>query len=341
MSKKKLETFADMLGGYDPEEYKEQEKGVTEIDLSKLVPFENHPFRLYQDKQLDNMVESIKEFGVMIPIIVRKKENDIYEILSGHNRVNAAKLVGLTTIPAVIHDNLSDDDAILIVTETNFMQRSLDEMLPSEKAKAFEMEMQALKRQGKKTSWFFDENDSENQHEYRDESTSTTELSKWRSDEAVGERNNISREMVRQYRRLNYLTTPLLKMVDEHEIIIKAAVELSYLKVKEQNMVEEALLAGDDYKVDWNKAKLLRTYSKNGKLDEENITAILSGEIDKKKKAKKPAAFKLKPKIVSKYFKPEQNQAEIEEVIDKALAFYFETLMPGKEAIHEQTAETS
>lgn len=160
------------------------------------------------------------------------------------------------------------------------------------------MEMQALKRQGKKTSWFFDENDSENQDEYKDESTSTTQLSKWRSDEAVGERNNISREMVRQYRRLNYLTTPLLKMADDHEIIIKVAVELSYLKVKEQNMVEEVLSTGE-YKVDLNKAKLLRTYSKSGKLDEEKIIAILSGEADKKKKAKKPAAFKLKPKIVS------------------------------------------
>ena len=129
-------------------------------------------------------------------------------------------------------------------------------------------------------------------------------------------------------------------MADEHEIIIKAAVELSYLKVEEQNIVEEVLSTGR-YKVDLNKAKLLRTYSNNGKLDEEKVTAILSGEIDKKKKAKKPAAFKLKPKIVSKYFKPEQNQAEIEEVIDKALALYFETLMPGKEAIHEQTVETS
>jgi len=339
MSKKKLETFADMLGGYDPDEYKEQKNGVTEIEITKLVPFSSHPFRLYEGQQLDNMVESIKEFGVMIPIIVRPKENHQYEILSGHNRVNAAKLAGLSTIPAVVHESLSDDNAILIVTETNFMQRSLEEMLPSEKAKAFEMEMQALKRQGKKTSWFFDENESSNPDDNLNESTSTTELSKWRSDEEVGERNNISREMVRQYRRLNYLTTSLIKMADDHEIIIKVAVELSYIKMEKQNMIEEVLSNGE-YKIDLNKAKLLRSYSKSGNLNEDKITAILSGELEKNKREKKPTAFKLKPKIVSKYFKPEQNKVEIEEVIDKALALYFETVIRKEEGDNEQTSET-
>ena len=147
MSEKKLMSLDDMFG--DSINTTEQEN-QTKIEISRLMPFENHPFKLYEGERFENMVRSIKEFGVIVPVIVRPKGYD-YEILSGHNRVNAAKAAGLLEVPVVIKENLEDEEAMLIVTETNLMQRSFSDMLHSERAAALSEHHKALSSQGKST----------------------------------------------------------------------------------------------------------------------------------------------------------------------------------------------
>src|SRR5699024_4282373 len=124
--------------------------GSTEIEVSKLIPFRNHPFKLYEGERLNDMVESIKEYGVITPLIVRPMEDGRYEILSGHNRANSAKIAGLTKVPVVIKEGLTDEEAMLIVTETNLIQRSFSELSHSEKARILTERHNAIKEQGKK-----------------------------------------------------------------------------------------------------------------------------------------------------------------------------------------------
>ena len=130
-TKGKVRSFADIFGE-DADPSPKQQAGVTEIEITKLSPFANHPFKLYEGERLNDMVTSIKELGVILPVVVRPKDNDNYEILSGHNRVNAAKIAGLEKVPTVIKEGLSDEEANLIVTETNLLQRSFADLSYSE-----------------------------------------------------------------------------------------------------------------------------------------------------------------------------------------------------------------
>jgi ParB family chromosome partitioning protein len=141
--------FAQMLGIKD----ESNNKDSTELDIDLIVPFKNHPFRLYTDEKLKRMIESIKENGVMTPIIVRKKEDGTYETLAGHNRVNAARQAGLLKIPAEIKENITDAQAKIIVTDSNFLQRSTEEMLPSELAKSLKMQLDACKEAKQKQEY--------------------------------------------------------------------------------------------------------------------------------------------------------------------------------------------
>ena len=138
-----------MLGLTD-EDIDNEKKGTTEVDISQLVPFSNHPFKLYEGPRLNDMVESIKEYGVITPLIVRPKEDGKYEILSGHNRANSAKIAGLTKVPVVIKEDLTDEEAMLIVTETNLIQRSFSELTHSEKARILTERHDAIKEQGRR-----------------------------------------------------------------------------------------------------------------------------------------------------------------------------------------------
>lgn len=151
MSEKKLMSLAaDMFGMDESKDERENEVAVDEVEIEKLIQYRNHPFKLYDDERFDNMVKSIKEFGVIVPIIIRPIGTE-YEILSGHNRVNAAKKAGLLKVPVIIKDSLQDDEAMLIVTKTNLMQRSFSDMLHSERATALQQHHKALASQGKRT----------------------------------------------------------------------------------------------------------------------------------------------------------------------------------------------
>ena len=154
MSDKKLQSFEDLFGKSTVK--KDEMAGITEIELTNLKPFPNHPFKLYEGKRLEDMIQSIKEMGIILPIIVRPSGPEEYEILSGHNRVNAARIVGLKTAPTVIKEEVNDDEAMIIVTETNLMQRSFTDLLPSEKAKSLKVHYDALTKQGRRTDLIFE-----------------------------------------------------------------------------------------------------------------------------------------------------------------------------------------
>jgi ParB family chromosome partitioning protein len=315
--KGRLQSFKDIFGEDNKAE------GVTQLSISSLRSYENHPFKLYSGERFADMARSVKELGVIVPIIVRPKDEGLYEILSGHNRVNAAKTAGLETVPAVIKDQLTDEEAALIVTETNLIQRSFSDLCHSERAVALTMHHEILKKQGTRTDIINELEMLLKPHEIKENQTCSQVANKLKTLAVVGKTYNLSKDTVARYIRLNKLIPELLERVDNEEIAFITAVSLSYLRASEQRELEE-LIDEMGFKVDMAKAEILRSYSEAGKLDGEKINSILSGELDKKKKSDKSATVRLKPKLVAKFFSPSQKQAEIEEIIEKALTFYFE-----------------
>lgn len=321
MSEKKLMSLDDMFG--DVESKSTANTGITEIELTKLVPFSNHPFKLYEGERFENMVRSIKELGIIVPIVVRPK-GDKYEVLSGHNRLNAARVVGLEKVPATIKENLEDEEAMLIVTETNLMQRSFSDMLYSERATALSEHHKALVSQGKRTDLLKEIETMLKADEIKDEETSRLIGEKLTSANETGKNYNLSGRTVSRYLRICNLIKELKDRLDIEEIPFFASVELSYLTDEEQHIVED-IISEHRFKIDLKKAETLRSYSDKNKLNEETVYSIISGQLNKKPKSNKLAAIKLKPKLISKYFSPEVKQPEIEDVIDKALKLYFDT----------------
>lgn len=328
MSEKKLMSLADMFG----ENTEEKEiANQTEIDIEKLVAFENHPFKLYEGERFENMVRSIRELGVIIPVIVRAK-GEKFEILSGHNRVNAARTAGLHTVPAIIKENLEDEEAMLIVTETNLMQRSFSDMLHSERATALEQHHKAIDSQGKRTDILKEIETLLKAGEIVEEETSRQVGKRLTSADETGKSYNLSGRSVSRYLRICNLIKALKDRLDIEEIPFIASVTLSYLKEGEQHIVED-IISENKYKIDMKKAESLRNCSENKKLNKETAYTILSGELNKKQKSSKPSPIKLKHKLINKFFAPETKQPEIEEIIEKALELYFKS--QGKEVLDE------
>lgn len=314
---RKLEDLASMFGDGD------DKKEKCELDIKTLVPFNNHPFKLYEGQRLDDMVQSIKELGVLLPIIVRMKSLEKYEILSGHNRVNAAKMAGLEKVPAIIKENLSDDEALLIVTETNLMQRSFSDLSISEKAKSLKVHYDALSNQGMRTDILEQIKICLNAYDFNDNSTSSQFGTKLRTSEKLGEKYSLSRNSVARYIKINELSSDLLKQVDEGDIPFIAGVELAFLKESEQTDLFE-IMVEEEYKVDLKKSKMLKEESQKNNLTPDRIRLILSGELDKKKK-KDGMKIKVNEEVVEKYFKG-KNVKEIEKTIALALEKYFQEL---------------
>ena len=317
----KVRSFADIFGE-DIESVKKIDGGITEIEIDQLDAFVGHPFKLYDGQRLTDMVTSIKEMGVILPIIVRPKEGDRYEILSGHNRVNAAKLAGYAKVPVVSKEGLSEEEASLIVTETNLMQRSFSDLSYSERAVALKSHYEAIKAQGKRNDLISEIEILLKPYISRPDDTSYQVGAKLRSDEKMGEKYNLSKNTVARYLRLNELIPNLLIRVDKEEITFIPAVTLSFVGKSDQQEIERILIE-NSFKVDMVKADLLKSYSEAGTLTADKIYGILSGEINKKKKSNKPVPIKIKPKVISRYFTSEQNSDEIEETIERALEMYF------------------
>ena len=297
--------------------------GFQILSPEAIRGFRGHPFRLYEGDRLNDLVESISENGVLVPAIVRKIEPDEngfeYEMLAGHNRQNAA-VIAHRELPCIVKENLSDHDAWIYVIETNVLQRSFSEMLPSEKAAVLALRYSKMICQGRRNDIIEELKRLENPDEIRENPTSGTQCHRIKSRDVLGAEYNLKGRAVANYLRINELSAALKIRIDDGEFTIAAAVQLSYLAQEEQQMVE-AVLSESEYKVNEGKAVLLREYT--GKLTPERAEQILSGEFSRKPRKSTAAAFKVKPAIYKKYFTASISQKEFDSIVDEALALYF------------------
>lgn len=284
----------DDLFKTDEERQADAQERVQNIPLDKLEPFPNHPFKVIDDDKMRETVESIKERGVLIPILVRPKNDGNFEIVSGHRRHHASQLAGLTEIPAIVRE-MDDDTAILLMVDSN-LQR--EELLPSEKAFAYKMKLDAMKRQGQRT----DLTCARIAHKF-DGMKSRDILA-----EEVGE----SKDQIRRYIRLTYLVPDLLERVDNKTMAFNAAVEVSYLTEPEQLMLCDAI-EREECTPNLSQAKRLKQYSQDGKLDENVMDAIMTEE--------KPIEDKLvlKGDVLAKYFPRTYTPSQKQKIIVKLL----------------------
>jgi len=329
MEKVKMINVKDLLGVEDVEneEPSPEEKQVGTIKLDQLVPFKNHQFRLYTGKRLDDMVESIKSYGIIMPLIIRPINNEKYEILSGHNRINAAKIAGIKELPGssfVIKKGLTDFEAKTIVMETNVIQRGFFELSYSEKAAVLAERHDTIKQEGKRKELI-----SEIENLYKaDNLEENSDLGKvcpqGNIRDLIGDKYDLSPRMISYYLRINTLTDEIKEKLDKGEIPFIAGVNLSFLTKDEQETVN-ITLESYNYKIDLKKSELLKNFSRNKSLNDNKIIEILSGKYFSKSKKTKSFKFTSKfKKNLSRFFKENQNQKEIEEIINKALELYFE-----------------
>ena len=211
---------ADDIFSTEESRQEQQREQVQQIPIGELFPFKNHPFKVLDDESMQRTVESVEQYGVLSPLIARPRPEGGYEIISGHRRQHAAQLAGLDTLPVIVR-NMDDDAAVLLMVDSNLQRENI---LPSERAFAYKMKLEALKNQGA-----------------RSDLTSTQLVSKLRSNEQLGSENNQSRETVRRFIRLTNLIPELLDMVDEKKIAFNPAVELSYLDTNQQRDFLEAM----------------------------------------------------------------------------------------------------
>ncbi len=227
---------------------------TTEISVRDIYPFENHPFKVLDDEKMEELVESIKENGILNPVIVRKDRDDLYEMISGHRRLHAAKIAGLDTVPAIIKE-MNDDQAIIYMVDSN-LQR--EEILPSEKAFSYKMRYDAMRRQG-----------------YRSDLTSDQNGRKLESIDVLGIQVGESRGKVKRYMRLSELIPELLNLVDEKRIPIVVGVEMSFFTRKIQGWIHEYCL---DVRIPkWNEVAELRSGVPQKDITKENLYEYLNG----------------------------------------------------------------
>lgn len=269
---------------------------IYDIPLSEIDDFPNHPFKVKMDEDMNQLVQSVKERGVITPVTLRQKEDGRYEIVSGHRRRKACELAGLERVPAEIKE-LSRDEAIILMVESN-LQRSI--ILPSEKAFSYKMRLEAMKRQGQRT----------------DLTLSPVGTKSGRSSEVITAETGDSRNQIYRYIRLTELIPELLDMVDENKIAFRPAVELSYLTETEQHNLLNSI-SYNDATPSLPQAIRLKEFSKAGKLSAEVIEAILGEEKPNQKEKISFKAERLRPYIPSTV-----PLEKTEDYIIKALEYY-------------------
>ena len=292
-----------------------EQGNVQDIETDLLENYHDHPFTLYTGKRLEDMVESIKENGILNPIIALKKETGSYEILSGHNRVNAARLADLKTVPCIVKENLSDKEAYTYVIETNLMQRSFSDLLPTEKALVLKMRYEKIASQGKRNDLQKEINNLEQGIIERENKTED----KTDSRKNIGKEYNLSGASIARYLRLNNLTDIWKQAIDNDEIGLTMAVDISYLSIEIQDYLYsqceelELCLKPSD-------AKTLHLMNRQEELSQEMITSYLLNL--KKPKIKEYQNIKLSQSAYKKFFQDESKEA-VGEIIEKALEMYF------------------
>jgi len=311
-----------------PAELVERYKSIVDLDI--LVPFAEHPFRLYEGERLEDMVESIKAYGVLMPIIARE-QGDKFEILAGHNRVNASRLAGKSDIPAILLKNISIEEAWVYVIETNLKQRSFSDMSHSEKAAVIASRYDKMFSQGKRNDVMNALNTLENLYNREENGTSPQVGAKLRTDEKIGEEYALSKNTVARYLRVNKLIPALKTMLDNGVIAFIPAVTLSFLKTHEQKELANCIEL-NGFSCDMRKADVLRQFSQDRKLDEDNTFLILNGELGQKPKPNRTPVVKVKKDIYARYFNPNQSAEEVQDIVEKALEQYFYAQKSQKKA---------
>ena len=269
-----------------------QRERVQEIPLDQLKPFKNHPFKVRDDQRMLDTVDSIREYGVLVPAIAPPDPEGGYELISGHRRKRGCEMAGLQTMPVIIRD-LDDDAAVLVMVDSNIQR---EELLPSERAFAYKMKLEALKHQGA-----------------RMDLTSCQVGTKLRADEKLAESVNESARTVQRFIRLTELISELLDMVDERKLAFNPAVEVSYLKQDEQRMLLEAMDA-EQTTPSLSQAQRLKKFSQEGRLTEEAMSAIISEE--KKSDMDKVT---LRSDTLRRYFPKSYTPKQMEQTIIKLL----------------------
>jgi hypothetical protein len=289
---------------------------IQNIKLDLLENYHDHPFTLYTGKRLDDMVESVRENGILSPIIVLKKDDNKYEILSGHNRVNAARLVNLKTVPCIVKENLSKEQTYTYVIETNLMQRSFSDLLPTEKALVLKMRYEKIASQGKRNDLQKEINNLE-QGIIEKESK---EEDKTNSRKVLGKEYNLSGASIARYLRLNELSKSWKQEVDNEKIGLTMAVDISYLSKETQEYLyqqcEELELS-----LKPSDAKTLHLMNSQEEMNQEMVVTYLLNL--KKPKVKEYQNIKLSQGIYQKFFRYEESKEDVEEIIEKALEIYF------------------
>ena len=266
-------------------------ESISNIELAKLKPFRDHPFSIRDDDAMQQTVESVRAYGVLVPAIARPREDGSYELISGHRRKRACELAGLSTMPVIIRD-IDRDAATIIMVDSNLQRESI---LPSERAKAYKMKLDAIKRQGAR-------------HDL-----TSTQVAQKLSVEKVAEEAGTSKDQVRRYIRLNELQPELQKMVDDGKIGMTPAVELSYLKPHEQRLLIETIIS-EQATPSLSQAQRMKRLSQEGRLTDDSMLGIMMEQ-------KKPENWNLSLPMdkIKKYFPRSYTPQRMEETIIKLL----------------------
>lgn len=301
-----LASYDDLFKN-DEERLADTQERIQMLSPEKMQPFPNHPFKVVDDDKMMDMVESIKEYGVLVPIIVRPVENGNYEIVSGHRRHHAAVLAGQEEIPTIVRE-MDEDAAILVMVDSNLQRENI---LPSEKAFAYRMKLEAMKRQAGRPK----ENATQIGQDFMRGKYSV---------EILSEQVNESRNQIQRYIRLTHLIPDILEMVDDKNIAFNAAVEISYLSEREQELLHDNMDV-NECSPSLSQAKRLKKYSQEGKLTEDVIDAIMTEEKETDTK------LVLKGDTIKKYFPKEYTPMQMQQVITKLLESWYRKRMQEKE----------
>lgn len=291
-------TPLDDLFSTDESRAEAQLEKVVTLNPADISDFPNHPFKVKQDEAMAEMVDSVKQYGVLVPALVRPKADGGYEMVAGHRRKCAATLAGITEMPCIVR-NLTDDEATIIMVDSNLQRETI---LPSEKAFAYKMKLEAMKRQGQ-----------------RSDLTSAPlepKLKGSRSNEELAASSPDSRSQIQRFIRLTELIPSVLDMVDSGKIAFRSAVELSYLSKEQQQSLYDTMEC-EDCTPSLAQAIKMKEFSRDGKLTEEVILSIMQEE-----KPNQREQFKMPKERISKYFAPGTPAQKIEDTIIKALELY-------------------
>ena len=282
----KLTSIDELLGVVN-------EESAMEIEIDKIKPFAGHPFKVIDDEKMQDLIESISESGVLTPVLIRPDRNDGYEMISGHRRMHAAQKAGLITIPAIVRE-MTDDEAVIAMVDANIQR---EELLPSEKAFAYKMKLEAMKRQGSRTDLTLSQNET-----------------KLRSDEILSKQVGESRAQVQRYIRLTELIPDLLELVDKKRLNFTIAVDISYIPQDVQKWIYEYIC--DNGFIKPNQIAALRNYLGQGPVTQSLMISILNSHIPVKAPARKVT---LNEKKLTKYFPKNYTSEDMEKVIESLL----------------------